>query len=585
MGMEQRGLADDGDIHKHCMTCIKVLKCSTRPQKDRGCRIVSCEFDCGARFHMCKLKEHLVLCSNVKVPCINYVSGCPVWLLRGQMGKHLRHCPASVVHCTMEWNRWPSQAPSPCGSASQLDVALALRDQRALNLAQLTSQNGTETAHQPSTNGHVRNTSEDGCITMDVFSFDNYDTPWETKKVPPGLQRSVCSELYRASRHATESLAAAITVITGHAPSRNGCYTVNGAGSSDTPSALNGRSCYDPLPSSGTMCHNGSGPEGAIHLNGVKALDSKSLYSIDLKTSGSDSNCGAKGAPAKYSPLKLDLNLECIAWYQSKPESMYTFPCGQVFRRDEYAWHYQNVHSEIHGGLNGWLEQRCPLAQYGCTFSRRRLYPSPPGSVLVHNDIIESFGLQIPSPTCSDLRITNGYGSPEKATTHQQISISQDKATRKHAKTASFNNLPFEVLQHIARFLDGFSLSNFALVSRAMRDICRSLLEERGMVVLHWEKQGGCWKVSHKRWYFSTAFSPIQDWCFSDDSNMSNHLSHCPYFLRNVKVEPFFGLCANARPFEMILKEEIRVPHHISLEAMMLSPIGKPDYERQMTKL
>ncbi len=35
----------------------------------------------------------------------------------------------------------------------------------------------------------------------------------------------------------------------------------------------------------------------------------------------------------------------------------------------------QNVHSDIHGGLNNWLEARCPLAAYGCGFAFRRLYP------------------------------------------------------------------------------------------------------------------------------------------------------------------------------------------------------------------
>jgi hypothetical protein len=35
----------------------------------------------------------------------------------------------------------------------------------------------------------------------------------------------------------------------------------------------------------------------------------------------------------------------------------------------------QNVHSDIHGGLNNWLEARCPLAAFGCGFAFRRLYP------------------------------------------------------------------------------------------------------------------------------------------------------------------------------------------------------------------
>ena len=44
-------------------------------------------------------------------------------------------------------------------------------------------------------------------------------------------------------------------------------------------------------------------------------------------------------------------------------------------RRDEFSAHYQNVHSEIQEGLDGWLLQRCPLHMYGCPFSITRLHP------------------------------------------------------------------------------------------------------------------------------------------------------------------------------------------------------------------
>ena len=56
--------------------------------------------------------------------------------------------------------------------------------------------------------------------------------------------------------------------------------------------------------------------------------------------------------------LGLDINVEWIAPYQHKPKSMYTFLCAQVFRREEFAWHFQNMHGDIMSNLNGWLEQR-----------------------------------------------------------------------------------------------------------------------------------------------------------------------------------------------------------------------------------
>jgi hypothetical protein len=34
-------------------------------------------------------------------------NGCKKMMKRRERGQHLEKCPASVVTCTMEWNRWP----------------------------------------------------------------------------------------------------------------------------------------------------------------------------------------------------------------------------------------------------------------------------------------------------------------------------------------------------------------------------------------------------------------------------------------------------------------------------------------------
>lgn len=94
-------------VHAHCDTCIKVTKCTAQPSHNESCEIVSCELSCGFRFHACKLNEHKLLCANEKVACINAGNGCPVTLIRHQRARHLETCPASVVICNMEWNRWP----------------------------------------------------------------------------------------------------------------------------------------------------------------------------------------------------------------------------------------------------------------------------------------------------------------------------------------------------------------------------------------------------------------------------------------------------------------------------------------------
>lgn len=180
--------------------------------------------------------------------------------------------------------------------------------------------------------------------------------------------------------------------------------------------------------------------------------------------------------PSPFCTLRLDLTLEQLVPRESlalREGSMFTFECGQLFRREEFPAHFRNVHGDIHSGLNGWMEHRCPLAYYGCTYSQRRFCPSRRGLKVVHDSHLRSFGVQpvtdaVTEPGCDRL-----------------------------------SELPFEILQHVARFLDGFSLCQLSMVSRTMRDVCASLLHTRGMVVVQWEKRehpGGkqSWQIRDK---------------------------------------------------------------------------------------
>lgn len=68
----------------------------------------------------------------------------------------------------------------------------------------------------------------------------------------------------------------------------------------------------------------------------------------------------------------------------------------------------------------------------------------------------------------------------------------------------SLSSLPYEVLCHMATFLDSLSLSQLALVSLLMRQVCSTLLQERGMVTLRWERKtyshgGAKWKAKPVR--------------------------------------------------------------------------------------
>ncbi|XP_016129564.1 F-box only protein 30-like [Sinocyclocheilus grahami] len=128
------------ELHIHCLKCVN-RRCMIRPEPSISCDLMGCPLVCGAVFHSCKLNEHRLLCPYERVPCLNHGFGCPFTLARVKIAQHLETCPASVVCCTMEWNRWPvsyadrksydNLSKEVC-DVEQLDMALALQDQRML---------------------------------------------------------------------------------------------------------------------------------------------------------------------------------------------------------------------------------------------------------------------------------------------------------------------------------------------------------------------------------------------------------------------------------------------------------------------
>lgn len=658
-----------------------------RPESGVSCDLIGCPLVCGAVFHSCKLEEHRLLCPYERLPCLNSGFGCPFTITRTKMAQHLETCPASIVCCTMEWNRWPvsyadrksyENLSKDFDEVEQLDMALALQDQRML----LESLKVTTTV---SKNGEKREEEEEN----DKMAMGSSEAALEMEQDEP------YNELYKASVETSRSLAAALDILTnskdievivsnihGENSDSNGANgDVLGAeggrnvdmGDSDSSSdcelgAVGGvDNCIDWVEESEFVeilfdekdSHEEEDDDGDVleedyvpivafeppvlpqqaplpapmpllisdhlarnnflqHLpselryrclerklqnvevlrgismftfNGRRALlsdpylfrakmedkavdtsdlevadDPMGLHGIDLITAAllfclgdspggrgisdsrfvdgyhidfgtqtfsfpsailatntmvgdiaSASACDHASPqlcnPSPFHTLRLDLVLECVARYQTKQRSMFTFVCGQLFRRDEFSSHFKNVHGDIHAGLNGWMEQRCPLAYYGCTYSQRRFCPQVQGFRIIHDRHLGSFGVQPGIPS--------RHG---------------ENGRRQHHKFQSdqFSSLPFEVLQHVASFLDSFSLCQFSRVSRTMREVCASLLQMRGMVVLLWEKRrredgSPSWQITDKVWRFSTAFGTVNEWKFANISSMADHLKKCKF--------------------------------------------------------
>lgn len=193
------------------------------------------------------------------------------------------------------------------------------------------------------------------------------------------------------------------------------------------------------------------------------------------------------------------------------------FICGQNIKRSEFHDHYETIHSNVHSSLNGWFEQRCPYAAYGCTFSEVRLLPNSGRDVIVHDADLSVFTVKnIDTPTVS---------------------------------TKKLSSLPNSILVSIFRNLDSYTLYQMTKVSRKCRLISLLLLQEKGTVTREWRKQklltqtgekvgGYVWRRASPKWEFSKAFGKVSKWTISDRSlAIGSHLQNDCQFAKRSKLK------------------------------------------------
>ncbi|XP_018591846.1 F-box protein 40.1 isoform X1 [Scleropages formosus] len=655
--------------HRHCEKCFNRY-CKVPIEISVSCLIINCRLYCGAVFHMCKEVEHQLLCPNEKVPCLNVDYGCPFTMCRSKLAKHLKVCPASVVSCSMDWNRWPVEEKDTIFydnilndnfSEEQLDLSMALRDQKhlfsSLKMKTLFAEL-VEKAEKPNpsvlegavggseqANAEVdRNTlGEADCpageemegLTQEerealakdtsVVDMEKYRI-WEKmfsmelsgcKHTVKGLGSNQRSGL---SREKTASSSCETVLEEESEESQQSKSNVNVSKKSQAGEIIQnveekinqtgykvclvehgntvGEQHQPPAaikPKSQTFVYGYLEPmklktvqtfkvptsfrakDGRIRNPLTTRKVTKSVDTSDLGVSLEDipkwdeiqatllcclerefrghsiskfdstdallcdsgtQTYSFRSAPFKHNasladitadrPLKLHIQIQAegVTRRHNKASSAFTFLCNHCFRRDEFSSHFRNVHADIQSCLNGWFEQRCPLAYLGCTYSQKRFQPSTQRATVTYSQDLSTFTLK---PEVSALLFEG---------------VKTIRPERKRARNVdALSRLPFEVLVHIAGFLDSFTLSQLALVSRLMRDVCSTLLQEKGMVSLKWEKKtyshgGSCWKSRHKVWQFSNLFSTVDRWRFDDVPSMSDHLKVCSFYHTERKSEP-----------------------------------------------
>ncbi|XP_024122388.1 F-box protein 40.1 [Oryzias melastigma] len=661
--MSHRSRASRQRQHVHCDSCYS-RRCRARVEASVCCPLSPCRLLCGALYHLCKEEDHLLLCPNVRVPCLNAEYGCPVQLPRSSRAAHLQMCPASVVCCSMEWNRWPvNDAHSHPNTELHenllkeqngcLDLALALKDQQRLfhsikmkklfpELLQSVEEEEREEERmkeerrkeQEKKKALIEKEAAERAAAKEASqalweSFNKFNINFPSEKESeddaedenqPALSQEEREALARASDVDADNLENYNVWERMFSMEMGGCRQAEATTAAGKEKSKQNRKGLDTLTEEDEAAASGSSklPSGACstsssscsaekpkkifvygHVEPMKIItvrtfkvptsfaarqsrirnpgfykrESKAVDTSDLgvgadsipvweevqasllcslekerrghliaETVSSDSLLTDEGtqtynflsAPfgknlslidltaGKPLELHLQLQVESVTSRHHKANSTFTFVCGHTFQRREYGKHYKNIHCDIQMCVNGWFEQRCPLAYLGCTYSQNRFQPSTHEATVNYNTDLGCFGLHPTVPAS----MTDSSG------------VQKRRGGQNEGGEGSLSSLPYEVLWHIAGFLDSLSLSQLALVSPLMRQVCWSLLQERGMVTLCWEKTSSHgkirWKVKQKVWQFSTLFSPVDAWCFRNVPSISEHLKVCPYN----KIEP-----------------------------------------------
>ncbi|XP_056139652.1 F-box only protein 40 [Lampris incognitus] len=654
--------------HEHCDRCHDV-HCQVQVKVSVSCLVIKCRKNCGAVLHMCKEEEHLLLCPNEKVPCLNAGYGCPLSMPRHRLAKHLEVCPASVVCCSQEWNRWPVTDTDKAFyrnvsgdsqiAEGHLDVAMALRDQELLfrsikmknvfpELLEVLSEPVLEDMAVGGTGGAFDDGgfTENGCFRMedkelseeerealaknsDLESIQNFSC-WEGifRKEMEGCKQTVknlnrvtdsggAKEEKDSPRNRSETsnlgqsqentcAASVATGTTGLAPWQDGVlerlgkefniaeynmYLVhNGAmlinfgqlaactprekdfvygnlepievqtvRSFNVPTSYRAKRNHlkDPSRKAQSAHRSVDTADSGVVTEDLPKSDEVSaallcslerelrghLISESVGTDGFYVDVGTQTYDFSLAPFNTDASLadviadkpkglylniqaESVTRRHNKTTSAFSYICGHFFRRDEYHSHFRNVHSDIQACLNGWFEQRCPLAYLGCTYIQSRFLPSGQHATVQYCQDLNTFALR-----------------PEVFSSHLEGGKSLSPQRKRARNIDPLSRMPFEILQHIASYLDSFTLSQLSQVSRLMREVCATLLQQRGMVSLKWEKKkyshgGTSWKCRKKAWGFSCLFSPVDRWCFSSIPSMSEHLKACSFYQREERAEP-----------------------------------------------
>ena len=550
------------DNHEHCLQCF-TQKCNHPFGKT--CILMPCNNKCGAVMHSCKMEDHLIVCLNSIQPCINSIYGCPYTLKRKHLAKHLSVCPASVIICTMEWNRKPLHLQNSVKMAgfdpntitkNHLETTMALRDQRVLLQAMIPPDIldqiilSTESNHKitvPFMSPKLRTFDQEtqDVINQNISEDTVHEKPNDTK---PNVLTN--GSIHKASSDVIEEFPIQKPLLrTKFRLSPKKEFKDTGCNTSDIDLDATSMAWMNPgvevLGYDSMTCmfemlgayeereaistsHNSEGLRCTLNdsrLCSFRHVATQSRPFFDIHK-----HCGKIGNavqemyapnpdvcflsntnnPKLYETLVLDQVLERLPRYEKKSRSMYTFMCNNMLRRDQYQSHFRNVHCDICSSLNGWLEQKCPYAQYGCNFSQFRFSPDSSSNALIYDN----------SRSCLAVK-------------PQDSELNEITENASNSDALTLLDLPWEILDLIISFLDSYSIGQLSQTCIALQNFCGSSLKYRGIVSQNWDKfkriDGEItWQTVGETWLFSNSFTTINKWVCNDVPTISAHASKCP---------------------------------------------------------
>jgi len=573
MVMYQWAVRDEdlGDLHRHCYKCFNTILCGGG---DDSCPIIRCENGCPFKFHKCKESEHRLLCSRECVQCPNFEYGCDRELQRYQISQHLPKCPANIVACTQEWNRWPVfcqerfksvpfRRKNPMAKRGDIDLELAMRDQRMVaNYAgtprktKLALRNNL-TRRYPALPLPLKSSRppsfQDRTIRTlkDIVQFEVSDN----SVVGPqyGVAKLFLKQQEIQKRRWHEDVDKAIERTGQPVPKKYWEYEELRKGNvHEHCSTCVFMDCHVKTQADFTSCiivdcpfncgfkmHHCKGFEHRMICSGFEEEGEFDWILRDRITRKKKVTASKPlkpfpdllAGPVASSRVFIGLSRGAVPPAPPLPDSLHRI-----------------VQFDISMETVTRLQQK-PKAMY--TFLcgqdlRRDQWETHCKNV--HNDIhgglnnwmvgrcpLASYGCGF-----SFNRLYPG-GNPGSSVVYSEdtdsfgIRPSQQNIQDSTDAQIGLMDLPVEILQIIFGKLDSWSLSQLSLASRYFREIACSLLDNKGCVALQWERVGDgvyCkrgWAVAYKRWFFSSHFEPVKTWGINVDGSIAEHLKDCPY--------------------------------------------------------